>query len=91
MSFFRRPDYQSDTTEFIEQLKAAKPGLEAEQRKGRNLLWDKTIDREFAARRQTMHFRRQELRHDTFPGVCDLHDCGLGKGFAPDHYLSANP
>ncbi|AOS80446.1 MULTISPECIES: DUF3460 family protein [Hydrogenophaga] len=49
MSFFRRPDYQSDTTEFIEQLKAAKPGLEAEQRKGRNLLWDKTIDREFAA------------------------------------------
>ncbi len=49
MSFFRRPDYQSDATQFIEQLKAAKPGLEARQREGRGLLWDKTIDREFAA------------------------------------------
>ena len=42
---FRRPDYQSDTTMFIEQLKAAKPTLEAEQRAGRALLWDKNIDR----------------------------------------------
>lgn len=49
MSFFRRPDYRSDTTEFIDQLKAAKPGMEERQREGRNLLWDKTIDREFAA------------------------------------------
>jgi hypothetical protein len=45
MSFFRRPDYQSDTTLFIDQLKAAKPTLEAEQRAGRALLWDKNIDR----------------------------------------------
>lgn len=49
MSFFRRPDYQSDATQFIEQLKAAKPELETKQREGRNLLWDKTIDRQFAA------------------------------------------
>jgi hypothetical protein len=42
---FRRPDYQSDTTLFIDQLKAAKPTLEAEQRAGRALLWDKNIDR----------------------------------------------
>jgi Protein of unknown function (DUF3460) len=45
MSFFRRPDYQSDTTQFIDQLKAAKPTLEAEQRAGRALLWDKNVDR----------------------------------------------
>jgi len=45
MSFFRRPDYQSDITLFIDQLKAAKPTLEAEQREGRALLWDKNIDR----------------------------------------------
>jgi Protein of unknown function (DUF3460) len=45
MSFFRRPDYQSDTTLFIDQLKTAKPTLEAEQRAGRALLWDKNIDR----------------------------------------------
>ncbi|MFM2035456.1 MAG: hypothetical protein RL459_721 [Pseudomonadota bacterium] len=45
MSIFRRPDYQSDATQFIDQLKAAKPALEAQQRAGRELLWDKQIDR----------------------------------------------
>ena len=44
-TIFRRPDYQSDITLFIDQLKAAKPTLEAEQREGRALLWDKNIDR----------------------------------------------
>ena len=43
--FFRRPDYRSDTTQFIDQLKAAKPALEAQQRQGRDLLWDKQVDR----------------------------------------------
>jgi len=43
--FFRRPDYRSDTTEFIDQLKADKPALEAQQRQGRDLLWDKLVDR----------------------------------------------
>jgi hypothetical protein len=46
MSIFRRPDYTSDTTQFIEQLKAQRPELEAEQRQGRALLWDKPVDRE---------------------------------------------
>ncbi len=46
MSLFRRPDYQSETTQFIEQLKAAKPDLEAQQRAGRAIWWDKHIDRE---------------------------------------------
>lgn len=45
MSFFRRPDYTSDTTQFIEQLKAQRPELEAEQRQGRALLWDKPVSR----------------------------------------------
>ena len=45
MSFFRRPDYASDTTQFIDQLKAQRPELEAEQRQGRALLWDKQINR----------------------------------------------
>jgi len=45
MPFFRRPDYTSDTTQFIEQLKAQKPTLEAEQRAGRALLWDKNLNR----------------------------------------------
>jgi len=46
MSFFRRPDYQSDATQFIHQLKAIKPELDAQQRAGRALLWDKQVDRE---------------------------------------------
>jgi hypothetical protein len=45
MNIFRRPDYKSDTTLFIEQLKSSKPNLEAQQRQGRALLWDKVVDR----------------------------------------------
>ena len=45
MTIFRRPDYQSDVTLFIEKMKKDKPTLEAEQRAGRALLWDKNIDR----------------------------------------------
>jgi len=41
MSIFRRPDYQSDTTQFINQLKTQHPELDAEQQEGRALLWDK--------------------------------------------------
>ena len=44
-SIFRRPDYQSEITTFIDQLKARKPELESLQRQGRELLWDKTVDR----------------------------------------------
>ena len=49
MNIFRRPDYQSETTQFIDQLKAAKPTLEAEQLAGRGLLWDKAINQGVAA------------------------------------------
>ena len=45
MSIFRRPDYESDTTQFIHRLKSEKPELEAQQRQGRELLWDKLLDR----------------------------------------------
>lgn len=45
MSIFRRPDYRSEVTQFIDQLKTAKPVLEFEQRAGRALLWDKAVDR----------------------------------------------
>lgn len=42
---FRRPDYKSEVTQFIDRMKAEKPVLEAQQRAGRELLWDKTVDR----------------------------------------------
>jgi hypothetical protein len=45
--------YQSDITQFINQLKEQKPALEAEQRRGRSLLWDKQpIDLDERARQQ---------------------------------------
>ena len=37
--------YTSDVTDFIDELKAKRPTLEAEQRAGRALLWDKHLDR----------------------------------------------
>ncbi len=45
MSIFRRPDYQSETTQFINQMKTQKPELDAQQQAGRALLWDKNVDR----------------------------------------------
>lgn len=44
MNIFRRPDYQSDTTQFINQLKTSRPELSSQQREGRALLWDKQVD-----------------------------------------------
>jgi len=46
MSIFRRPDYQSDTTQFINQLKTQRPELDAQQQEGRALLWDKPLSRD---------------------------------------------
>lgn len=46
MSIFRRADYTSEATQFIDQLKANKPTLEAEQRAGRSIWWDKKPSRE---------------------------------------------
>ena len=45
MNIFRRPDYRSDATQFIDSLKAQKPELDAQQLQGRALLWDQVIDR----------------------------------------------
>ena len=45
MSIFRRPDNESEITQFITALKQQKPELEAQQRQGRELLWDQPLDR----------------------------------------------
>lgn len=49
MNIFYRPQYQSDITQFINQLKVQNPGMEERQRQGRELLWDKSIDRNINA------------------------------------------
>jgi len=46
MAIFARPHYTSDATDFIESLKSANPAMEAGQRLGRSLLWDKQVDRD---------------------------------------------
>jgi len=46
MNIFYRPLYQSDATQFIDQLIAKDPGIAARQRQGRELLWDKPVNRE---------------------------------------------
>jgi hypothetical protein len=42
---FRRDDYSSEVTQFIDKLKADQPDLEARQRAGRSIWWDKSVDR----------------------------------------------
>lgn len=38
--------YQSEITQFLSQLKSARPEIEAKQREGRAIWWDKNLDRE---------------------------------------------
>lgn len=45
MNIFYRPYYQSEATQFIDQLKAKNPELAEKQRQGLKLLWDKAVDR----------------------------------------------
>jgi hypothetical protein len=51
MPLFWKP-HTSDVTQFINELKAKRPTLEAEQRAGMALLWDKRIDRQAQAEYQ---------------------------------------
>ena len=64
MPLFWKP-YQSDVTQFIEGLKAKKPTLEAEQRAGRALLWDRAIDRSAEAEWQDADVPQQPYVYQT--------------------------
>ena len=57
--------YKSDTTAFIEHLKARKPTLEAEQRQGRSLLWDRRVDRDAQAEFQEDRVPQQPYVYQT--------------------------
>jgi hypothetical protein len=58
MPLFWKP-YKSDVTQFIDELRAKKPTLEAEQRAGRALLWDKPVDRQAQADWQDARVRQK--------------------------------
>ena len=64
MPFFWKA-YTSDTTSFIDRLKANKPSLEEEQRQGRALLWDKRIDREAQAEYSDANVPQQPYVYQT--------------------------
>ncbi len=64
MPLFWKP-YKSDVTQFIDQLKAQRPTLEAEQRAGRALLWDRKIDREAQARWRAASVPQQPYVYQT--------------------------
>ncbi len=67
MNIFQRPHYASDATQFINSLKAQRPELEVEQRQGRALLWDKQIDRQFAAEASEARVEQKPYVYQTEP------------------------
>lgn len=69
MNIFARPHYQSDVTQFIESLKQQNPELEAQQRQGRNLLWDKRIDPQQAAQARQSEVAQQPYVYQTGPSL----------------------
>jgi hypothetical protein len=58
---FRRDDYSSEVTQFIDGLKAQQPDLEARQRAGRSIFWDKHVNRE-----AWDEFRAAQLRQKAY-------------------------
>ena len=64
MPLFWKP-YQSDATRLIEELKAKRPSLAAEQCQGRLLLWDKPLDRTQEAEQRRARVPQQAYVYQT--------------------------
>lgn len=64
---FRRPDYKSEITNFIEDMKAKKPDLEAQQRAGRAIWWDKNVSREAWDEFRAAQVRQKPYVYQTEP------------------------
>lgn len=64
-NFFNRPHYTSEVTQFIDQLRTHQPELEAQQRAGRALLWDKAVDREAQAEYSAARVPQQAYVYQT--------------------------
>ncbi|KAB0576308.1 DUF3460 family protein [Ideonella dechloratans] len=64
MPLFWKP-YKSEITQFIDELKAKRPTLEAEQRAGRGLLWDRPQDREAEAEFKAARVAQQPYVYQT--------------------------
>ncbi len=64
-NFFRRPHYTSEATQFIDELKTSQPQLDAEQRAGRALLWDRPVDRDAQREFDAARVRQQAYVYQT--------------------------
>jgi hypothetical protein len=69
MSFFARPHYTSEATDFLESLKVNRPELESQQRQGRALLWDQPIDREVQSDIQAGRVAQKPYPYQTEPSA----------------------
>jgi hypothetical protein len=70
MPLFWKP-YKSDLTRFIDELRANKPTLEQEQRAGRDLLWDRPVDRQSQREWEVARVRQQPYVYQTHTGPED--------------------
>jgi hypothetical protein len=57
--------YTSDVTDFIDELKAKRPTLEDEQRRGRAIWWDRRIDRTAEAEHAESNVPQQAYVYQT--------------------------
>ncbi len=63
--FLKNRNYRSEVTDFIADIKRARPELDGEQRAGRALLWDKNVDRSQLADNQTADVKQQPYVYQT--------------------------
>jgi len=64
MPWFWKP-YKSDISSFIDELKAKKPTLEDEQRKGRAIWWDRRVDLQAETEYEDARVRQQPYVYQT--------------------------
>jgi hypothetical protein len=57
--------YQSDITQFLNELKEKRPQIEQEQRKGRAMLWDRPQDPDTEARNKASRVRQSAYVYQT--------------------------
>ncbi len=65
--FLKNGNYQSDATHFITDMKRARPELDAQQRAGRALLWDKNVNLGEQADTQAARVKNKAYVYGTEP------------------------
>jgi hypothetical protein len=67
MNIFYRPKYQSDTTQFLNELCAKDPQIQVRQLQGRALLWDKAVDRKAWSEYRAAEVEQKPYVYQTAP------------------------